>query len=316
MFRRIRKNFGRFTPFLVSVVLLTALATQTNGFRDLLNVRWELVLAAVAQSLVLNIFLAAFKLWLLMRYLDIDVPYLRILRLILGLLATTFFTPFQTGHVLYGLALKRLEDVKTFEAFECVAYDKFLTLLGSMVLIAVGWLFVPADHILAPWWIPALAVAAIASLFLIRCIKPLLLRVRSLRQHSKLLARPLSIRRKVVLLGLATAYQATDSISMLFACWALGVDVNLGVLLAVSQVVLLLSLAPFGVSGLGIRESLMAFFFLGTLSLDQGIAAGLVVDFTEYVVPAIVGSIVLPSILKELRRRRGSGGLRADGGGP
>ena len=66
-------------------------------------------------------------------------------------------------------------------------------------------------------------------------------------------------------------------------------------------VLLLLTYAPVTISGLGIREPLVALFFAGAMKPDLGIGVGLLIDLVEYAIPALVGIVALPPLLRALR---------------
>jgi uncharacterized membrane protein YbhN (UPF0104 family) len=291
----------KLVPYGITLVLLVGIALHSDGFSVASKARWDYLAAAIVLSLLLNVGLASVKLWALMRAFGLSIPLGRVVRMIMGLLPATFFMPFQSGHVLYAVALQGEEQVDTVAAIETIAFDKYLTLMGTFVLVFVGWCLLPSGHFLAQPWIPIAAAAGVATLWLGRPIRALIRRVRFLRDRSMMVERSLGTPRKLGLLAMATVYQASDVATMWFACRALGIEIDALLLVGVFPVVLLLSYLPVTISGLGIREPLVAMFYAGTLTRGQGIGAGLLIDLVEYVVPALFGILALPALLRALR---------------
>lgn len=316
----------KLVPYGITLILLVAISLYSDGFEVAIKARWDYLAVAIVLSLLLNVGLASVKLWALLRAFKLSIPLGRVTRMIMGLLPASFFMPFQSGHVLYALALQGEEQVDTVAAIETIAFDKYLTLLGTLLLVFVGWFLLPGGHFLAKPWIPIAAAAGVATLWLGRPLRALFRRVRFMRDHSMMVERSLGTPRKLGLLALATVYQASDVATMWFACRALGIEIDALLLAGVFPVVLLLSYLPVSVSGLGVREPLVAMFYAGTLTHGQGIGAGLLIDLVEYVIPALFGILALPSLLRAFRglrmpagsstgRRAGSGGrpIRAPG---
>jgi len=291
----------KLAPYAISVVLLVTIALYSDGFRVATRARWDWLALAVAMSLGVNIGLAAFKLWVLLRAYGLPVALGRVVRMIAGLLPATFFMPFQSGHLLYPAALKGGEAIDTVVAFECIAFDKYLTLMGTFVLVLAGWLLLPGGHFLKVFWVPLAAVAAVSTLWLGRPIRAVMRRLKILRERSMVLDHPLGTPRKLALLGMAAVYQATDMTTMYLACRALGIDIDPMLVFGAFPVLLLLTYAPVTISGLGVREPLVALFFAGAMKPDLGIGVGLLIDLVEYAIPALVGIVALPPLLRALR---------------
>lgn len=308
-FRAIASRVGRYVPLVVSVVLLAAVAWQFDGWHLFRSANLVILLAALALSLLLNTGLAAFKWWLVVRESGVNISYREVYRLVLGLLSVTFFAPFQSGHLLYAVALRRHAGVPRFHALEAVAYDKWLSLVGTFALIALGQLILPDDHDLKHPLILIGGAGVVLVYFGDRLLFKLLGRWSFFRERSQFLQRPISLPRKLVLLLLATVYQCSDTFSMYLACLALGLDIAPEVVFGAYSLVLLLTYAPISISGFGVRENLIAFFFAGELTYNRAVASGFLVDFLEYVVPALFGAAMLPGMLRLLWRFRKTDGL-------
>jgi uncharacterized membrane protein YbhN (UPF0104 family) len=89
----------------------------------------------------------------------------------------------------------------------------------------------------------------------------------------------------------------------------LGVSISFFQALAVFPIVLLLSYVPITFSGFGAREAFIAFFMAHLLTYDQSIASGLLVDFTEYIAPALFGLVFFHQLVKVLSADKKKGAV-------
>jgi hypothetical protein len=284
-----RARLRRHAPLLVSVALLTALLSRFRDYGLLLRLNpWWLALA-LAQSLAVNFFVGARKWQLVMRQSAIEVGYGETLGVWTGLYPLTFFMPFQSGHVLYAVALKRMKALPWFAAIESVVYDRCLTLVGAFAFLGVGQAFLERGDPFSNAWIAAGAAAVVALFFMDDRVLARLGRFGWLRGRSRLAeARP-TLAAKLRLLALAVAYQGTDVLGMALILRAMDCDVPAAAILGVFPLVLLLSYAPISFHGIGVREGLIALLMARWLDFDQAIAVGLLISFVECLAPALAG---------------------------
>jgi hypothetical protein len=302
------KRLGRYVPLLVSVTLIGVIVARFEGGSLVTEMNVGVLLLGLAMALFLDTTWGAFKWWLVITWAGVEARFVEIWRLWVGLLPATFFAPFQSGHLLYGIALRNARGLSTFKAFEIVAYDKWSTLVGTFALIAVGQAVIPSDHFAAHPLVLIGAVGVVGLFLVDQVVFGFLGRFRFFSEASTLLHHPFTLRRKVCLLLLATVYQSSDVVSMAVSCWALGLDVPIEMVVGVFPIILLLTYVPISVSGFGVRENLIVLFFGGVLTFEQAISTGFGVDFLEYVAPAFFGVIALPVTLRTLWRwRRESG---------
>ncbi|MBP7125135.1 flippase-like domain-containing protein [Myxococcota bacterium] len=300
----------RAMPWVVTVVLALALLAQIGpDLRDFLSLRWGWVGSALTVSVVGNVFLASVKLWLLMRWTAVhSLGLWGTHRMILGLLAATFFAPFQSGHVLYVAALGRLARIPLGRALEIIVLDKWLTVCATAAWMAVGGVFVPEGPLPGgPWWTAA-ALGVATSPWWLRVLRPIGLRIPRLAATFRLVSNPISPGRVVVLMLLAVLYQSTDILATWMGSRALGAEVSWTTAMAVVPPVIFASWMPLSVSGIGIRERALAFLLGSGTEWHEGLQMGVLVDFTEYLAPALLGLWALPSLLRRLSEPDGSGG--------
>ena len=284
-------------PIAVSVALLVVLIGETDARDLLMEADWRWLLVALAVSFVIVQFFGAWKWRFLMQSMGIDAPYWMVFRIWFGL-AITLFMPLQSGHIIYAMALKRATNIKFVEAFECVFYDRYLTLVGTFAWIVIGQAFIDPTHALASPWVLLGSVGVLAFYILDSVLMSALGRFQIFRRHSRLIRNRWGLKRKLQLLLAAMVYQSSDLISVYFACLVLGLVVDPMVILSVLPVVVLLSFVPITFSGFGAREGLIALFMSMQVTESQGVALGLISNFVEYLAPAVLSLLVLRGLLK------------------
>lgn len=292
-------------PFVISAALLIALLSYFKGYALLVHVQPGYVILAVFLSMISNGLLGAFKWQQVMALSNIHLSYKKVLKLWTGLLSVTFFMPFQSGHLLYAVALKKSENLGYVESFESVVYDKYLTLIGTFALMAIGQAVIDSTAIGASPWILIGASAVCLFFFFDRYALLAFSRFAFFKKRSRLIHSECPPWKKLWLLMVAIVYQSSDMVSFYLACKGLGIDMDVKTVVGVYPIILLLSYIPITFSGIGAREGLITLFMGRVLTYDQSIAAGLLVDFYEYLAPAIIGLVCLRPVLKLFGKRRG-----------
>ncbi len=280
-------------PFLVSGALLAFIAYRFEGYDLLASARLDVLLIAVVAAVALVSTAGAAKWWAVARLSDIDISFKAIWRIWTAMLTVTFFAPFQSGQVVYVVALKRATGISLVRSVECVVYDKYLSIVGTGMLVVIGQLLLPADHVLSRWWIMAAGLTMVLIFLVDTQLLALLGRWSWLRERSSLVhARP-PRSGKLGLLSIAVLYQASDTLSMALACWALGIDLDLLLVFGAFPVVVFVAYMPVTFAGFGLRENMTELVYRGTLTADQSYSAGLLVSFLEYVAPALFGLVAM-----------------------
>lgn len=282
----------RLFPLFISATLLYLILSSFSGYGLLKEINILPFVLAVILALSINFFLGAFKWKRVLALSDIRLKYVETLRIWLGLYPITFIMPFQTGHVLYALAIKEAKNLGYLEAFESVAYDKYLNLVATFALIFIGQFLISEGHPLNLWWIKAGSGCVVLFYLLDELVIGWFSRFEVIQKRSRLIYKKTSILNKISLLAMAIFYQSTDVISMYMACLCLGVHLPFTTIIGIFPLILLLSYIPVTFSGFGAREGLIVIWLGGGLMThNQSIASGLLVDFFEYIAPAVVGLV-------------------------
>jgi glycosyltransferase 2 family protein len=290
-------------PFVVSAVLLVLLLVQTNAGILFARLNYLLLVPAALTSLVLNGIVGSFKFHIILGLCGIKAGWLSVLRFWASLWVTIVL-PFQTGHLVYVAALRSEADTSWSQALEAVAYDRYVTMVGTMALVLCGQLLLPNEHVLDQWWLLWIAAGGVLFYFLDPLIFTAMGRVTFLRNRFKLLTARPPFRTKVQLVLLGVIYQLSEVIAFYLACRALGVNISLPVAFGAYPVILLLSMIPVTVSGIGARAALIVLFLGHSLSYSQGVAAGILVDFIEHILPALTGAFFLRYLIAVLAGHR------------
>ncbi|MHB8060639.1 MAG: lysylphosphatidylglycerol synthase transmembrane domain-containing protein [Gaiellaceae bacterium] len=249
----------------VSIGLLALVATRVDfgrAARRLADGQWEwfalAVLALVAASVV-----ASFRWHLYLEACEVERDWRRVLRAYFAGAFTSNFLPSQVGGDV-ARALMVGQRGKRVRAFTTVVLDRATALA---CLIAIAWVFAASD----PGGVPRsllLTLAAVSALFAALVIA-LLVAAGShspIRRRLPARLKPLagevltslraSVRRRVLVrtLLLGLLFQGLG----VLAAWLIGLSIGLSVpvsaLVTTLPLVITLSLLPFSIGGLGVRE--------------------------------------------------------------
>lgn len=83
---------------------------------------------------------------------------------------------------------------------------------------------------------------------------------------------------------------------------ALGLDIPLKPLLLFAPLAMLISEIPITFLGLGSREAAIVFFFSSFGSLEKLLAAGILISFSEYILPNVLSLLFLKPFLDRMTR--------------
>jgi uncharacterized membrane protein YbhN (UPF0104 family) len=83
---------------------------------------------------------------------------------------------------------------------------------------------------------------------------------------------------------------------------ALGLEIPLKSLLTFTPLVMLISEIPITFLGLGSREAALVFFFSRFGSLERLLAAGILISFSEYLLPNLLSLLVLKPFLDKMMK--------------
>jgi len=303
-------NFGmakwliRIVPAVVSIVLLAILFSHFTGYTILFRVNIRIVIFGAIVSVLLNIFLSAYKWQRVLLLSNIQIPYWEAWRMWAGLTSISIIMPFQSSGILYGLVLKKKKRLNYVEAFEGIGYDRYLIIIGMLVIVAVGQFFLDTSHVLAQHWIFAGATAAIGVYFFDQWLFKALSRIEFLERHSRLIHTKIGLTEKLYLLLLSVLCQSADIISMYLAILCLGIDVNFLEVMGIYSIIMVVTIIPVTLNGFGAREGLIALWMSHFLTFDQAMASALVFFLFEFLLPTMAGLVAVRQNMRTLFNKK------------
>lgn len=114
--------------------------------------------------------------------------------------------------------------------------------------------------------------------------------------------RKLSLRNALPLISYSLFLKSFELLDYFLIFKALGLDVPLRSLLTFAPLVMLISEVPITFLGLGSREAALLFFFSGFAPLERLLAAGILISFSEYLLPNLLSLLVLKPFLDKMTR--------------
>lgn len=290
----------RIVPVVVSVVLLAILLSHFSDYSILLRINIPIFIFGAIVSILLNLFLSAYKWQRVLSLSNIRIPYWEAWRMWAGLTSISIIMPFQSSGILYGLILKKKKELNYVEAFEGTGYDRYLFLMGTLVFVVAGQFFLNTSHSLSQYWILAGAVAAIGFYFLDYWAFKAISRIGFLERRSRLIHKKIGLMEKLYLLFLSTLCQSSDIICMYLAILCLGIEVNFLEVMGIYSIIMMLTIIPVTLNGFGAREGLIALWMANFLSFDQAIASALIFNLFEFAFPTLVGLVAVRQNLQTL----------------
>ncbi len=264
-----------------SLLLIYFLFTLKIDFNQVFNslVRANLWYVLIAVLLVFPfIGLKAYRWQIILKSLEIKIPYILAYRFYAGGLAAGSFTPGQAGDAIKAWYLK--ERGFPFGAgLVSVVLDRLFDLAVLLLLGSGGILFLGTDFAGELPGLILLLSGTLAGLFILsnpvwrNGLIGLVLKLGLRKKNSKANEDPTEVEetgavRKLQPVSLLPVFGFTllASALALFRIWllalALGLNLNFLQVVAVSSLATAISLVPFSVGGIGARDALLAFILL------------------------------------------------------
>ncbi len=220
--------------------------------------------------------------------------------------------PMQTGELVTAAVLARRANASTGMIFGTIVYNKYLTLVATLILLAAGLIAgASTDY-------PVLRVTAGAGLaallvfmaFEVRLTRSLIIRMAS-GAHSGLgeLAEnflaaydKIPLKAKFILVCYSLFIQFSEVVSCLLLFRDFGIDMPFAQLLVYVQLFILITSLPISIAGTGTREGLALILLAPHSSPETAVACGLAYSFLEYIWPLIMGLPLTLAMGSELWR--------------
>lgn len=289
MMRRLWSS--RWLRWIVSGALLAVVISYVDLGKTLQIVRAgrpDLILITFALSMAIRL-LAAYRWWVLLRCGNATITFGEVTRITF---LSVFLGTFMPGSV--GLEAIRIYGAKQATSdlalsFSSVLVERALALFALVSLVIVGLIAAPPGlpPMLGRWAWLGLVLLALATLILMhprlrmltgglaskrRWLAPIRERLFKLYARLDMFAeRPALM---AWLLLLAFGFQLLRVLATAIGAWALGVDLPLTTFVVLVPMIVLISLAPITIAGLGVREAAYVFLF-GLVGVNPEIAFAL-----------------------------------------
>lgn len=112
----------------------------------------------------------------------------------------------------------------------------------------------------------------------------------------------LSFRNALFLISYSLFLKGFELVDYFLVFKALGLDIPLKPLLMFAPLAMLISEIPITFLGLGSREAALIFFFSGFAPLERLLAAGILISFSEYLLPNLLSLLVLKPFLDKMTK--------------
>jgi uncharacterized protein (TIRG00374 family) len=235
-----------------------------------------------------------------------DIPFTRLLFARFGSQPLKFSLPVKGGEAFRAIYIQRRHGVPLSLAGGSIIFDMFLVAVGQLTFLCVGVAIAGGklSHIL----LPTVAVFSVALILTSKWVQGLLvaLAMRISTRFGEVMEQvahgflqfPLGTKFKLTAISYAVEF--SEIFSMYLCCRTLGLDIPLWAILTFMPIVMGFTLIPITISGLGTRELAIFLLFQGMASSEQLASAALMFTFVEFIMPALVGCLVLSSFLKSL----------------
>ncbi len=257
------------------------------------------ILIVLAISTVFNSLVYSDRWRFALKHVGLKVGLMEILRVHLATGPIRLILPIQTGELATAAALARRSGSSTGMVFGTILYNKYLTLVATLILLA-GGLFAGASmdgSVLRVTVGAGLAALCIFMAFEVRIMRRIFIRAASgthaflgelaknlLTAYDKI---PLAAKFKLVAYSLFFQFSEVVSCCLLFRDF--GIDMPFGQLVVYVQLFVLITSLPISIAGAGTREGLALILLAPLSSPETAVACGLVYSFLEYLWPLVMG---------------------------
>ncbi|MBI5528160.1 MAG: flippase-like domain-containing protein [Deltaproteobacteria bacterium] len=277
-----------------------------------------------------------FKWYLLLKWKGLPVPYLRVLHVKLAAAALHVGLPLKLGAVTEGIYVSRVCGYRLEHVFSTITFDLLLNFMALVLLATVssGVIALEGGAVLG---VPLYLWSTGGLVILLVMLTPFW--PGGLRVLERVAAwfpgragvfvggllesyRDLAPVRKLALMGIAVAMQLMSYLLMYLSFRGFGLEAPLGYLMLAVPVVFFFGALPVSVSGFGIRELLVIFFFCRhrqLMSPEQAVGASMFMGTLILLLSSALSAPLLPGYLRDAAigsRDRHRVEYPAGGGGP
>jgi len=295
---------------LLTITILTFLFSKID-FLELVNtfkqVNLILLLFAVFISFFNNIFLNGDMWKRILKYLGCDISLKEAVFIRMASYPLKVLLPVKSGEFFRVLYLKKQKNFSLKKGAASIIFDILLNMCVLLSIIFASIIFLKINLFNIPFII---ITGLIFSFIIFFCLKATQNFIFSIvkKIHFKfynalkvLFAfQGITSKKQSYFILYAFTIQLIVLANYYILSRALNLNIPFSKAILFFSLIIIISLIPVTISGLGIRESLIILFFSEFASFQSLLSLGILISFVEYILPALVGLIFVKPFLSKL----------------
>jgi len=250
------------------------------------------ILAAMVVSVLVRIMVYP-SLWQnVLRSSGLVVKYTDLVTVNAASLPLKFVMPFKISEVVRAAGLRIFGQMNFALALSSTVFLRLAVLIATGIIFVGGMGLNPVRHLSADY---SVGIGLIGLLLIFLYIDRLPDNFLGLGETLEKLVycfKKTSDWQKIKLLGYSVLVQFGEIISSFLIFRGLGLEINFFQTIYYVSLVMLVSMIPISVQGIGIRETAMVMGLVGVAGAQTGLAAGLLLTLIHHILPALVGGLV------------------------
>ncbi len=302
---------------LITVIIFSILFTKID-FIETIKIlkRTNLLYLMVAffLSIITNVVIAAHKWFLIVKELEGKIHFREVLFIKLGSAPLATILPAKSGELLkivylkkkYKLSLRRGASSLLFNALTDSIAVVLLLVIGIMMSHIYSFkLIYPFIFIFIFIFIFCLVVYALwkihlTRMFILSIFKKISKRFHDIIEGAMVCFEKIPLKKTILLIFYNSVFNFLLVLIYYMIFLSLNVTVPIRTILIFMPLIMLISLIPITVSGFGTREASIILFFSKFASAETLLSVGLLVSFTNYILPSLIGLFFVRNFMKAL----------------
>jgi hypothetical protein len=302
-------NIKDFSIVFLTIAVFIFLLLKINLY-ELAGLFKNMNLFIIAISFFISIFsnfILASNLWrMILKFINYEISFSESLFIRISTYSLRILLPFKSGEFLKALYIKKHKNVPLLKGICSVAFNIILNFLIILSLFLVGYTFILFN-------LKNVIILLLSSLFLsfifiilLNQIKNILFKLTNKFKRSKRLFLEISSffniskSRQFFLLLHSLVIQLTILMNYCLIAKSFNIEVPFYMILTFFSLIMIITLIPVTVSGIGLREILVILFFSNFASYEKLIGWGIMVSFIDYLAPALIGSLFFKRFLGKI----------------
>jgi len=295
---------------LLTIVIFIFLFSKIDFF-ELINtfkqVNLILLLFAIFISFFNNIFLNADMWKRILKYLGCNIPLKEAVFIRMASYPFKVLLPIKSGEFFRILYLKKQKNFSLKKGFVSIIFDIILNVCALLSFIFASFVFLKINLFNIPFIIITGLIFSFITFFCLKATQNFIFSIVK-KIHLKfyntlniLFAfEGIKSRKQSYFILYAFTIQLIVLANYYILSRALNLDIPFSKMILIFPLIIIISLIPITISGLGIRESLIILFFSEFTSFQSLLGFGILISFVEYILPALVGLFFVKPFLTRM----------------